>query len=59
MANGFSLTLSHVGYFVTDVDKMVDFYTRVLRFVVSDRGDRGGGGAIIFMTRDQIGRAHV
>ena len=52
MANGFSLALSHVGYFVTDVNKMVDFYTRVLKFVVSDRGDREDGGAIVFMTRD-------
>lgn len=52
MSNGFSLTLSHVGYFVTDVNKMVDFYTRVLKFVVSDRGDRDDGGAIVFMTRD-------
>ena len=48
----FSLALSHVGYFVTDVNKMVDFYTRVLKFVVSDRGDRDDGGAIVFMTRD-------
>lgn len=52
MANGFTLSLSHVGYFVTDVAKMVDFYTRFLKFVVSDRGDREGGGAIVFMTRD-------
>ena len=40
MAHEFSLTLSHVGYFVTDIAKMVDFYTRFLKFVVSDRGDR-------------------
>ena len=52
MANGFSLALSHVGYFVTDVDKMVDFYTRVLKFVISDRGDRENNGSIVFMTRD-------
>ncbi|HTD91424.1 MAG TPA: VOC family protein [Burkholderiales bacterium] len=52
MATGFSLTLSHVGYFVTDIQKMVDFYTRFLKFVVSDRGDRDDGGAIVFMTRD-------
>ena len=52
MSNGFSLTLSHVGYFVTDIAKMVDFYTRFLKFVVSDRGDRDDGGAIVFMTRD-------
>ncbi len=52
MAHEFSLTLSHVGYFVTDIAKMVDFYTRFLKFVVSDRGDRDDGGAIVFMTRD-------
>lgn len=52
MTNGFSLALSHVGYFVKDVDKMVDFYTRVLKFVVSDRGDRENNGSIVFMTRD-------
>ena len=52
MATGFSLALSHVGYFVKDVDKMVDFYTRVLKFVVSDRGDREHNGSIVFMTRD-------
>jgi catechol 2,3-dioxygenase-like lactoylglutathione lyase family enzyme len=52
MANSFSLALSHVGYFVTDINKMVDFYTRVLKFVVSDRGDRADGSTIVFMTRD-------
>lgn len=52
MAAGFSLALSHVGYYVSDVEKMVDFYTRFLKFVVSDRGDRDDGGAIVFMTRD-------
>ena len=52
MTYSFSLTLSHVGYFVTDVDKMVDFYTRVLKFVESDRGSREDNGAIVFLTRD-------
>ena len=47
----FSLTLSHVGIFVTDVGRMVDFYTRFLGFVVSDRGPRTDG-EIVFMTRD-------
>jgi predicted enzyme related to lactoylglutathione lyase len=28
--------LSHVGLYVSDVPKMIDFYTRVLGFVVSD-----------------------
>ena len=39
MANGFSLTLSHVGYFVTDNSKVVDFYSRFLKIVVSDHGE--------------------
>ena len=48
----FSLTFTHVGIFVTDLDRMVDFYSRVLGFVVSDRGMRPQGGEIAFMTRD-------
>jgi catechol 2,3-dioxygenase-like lactoylglutathione lyase family enzyme len=47
----FSLTLSHVGIFVTDMARMVDFYTRFLGFAVSDRGSRNGN-EIVFMTRD-------
>jgi catechol 2,3-dioxygenase-like lactoylglutathione lyase family enzyme len=47
----FSLTLSHVGVFVTDIGRMVDFYARFLGFVVSDRAPREGG-EIVFMTRD-------
>jgi len=34
----FSLSFSHVGIFVTDLARMMDFYTRFLGFVVSDRG---------------------
>jgi catechol 2,3-dioxygenase-like lactoylglutathione lyase family enzyme len=50
----FSLAISHVGIFVTDITRMVDFYTRYLGFVVSDRGPYGKDkdGAIVFMTRD-------
>ena len=47
----FTLTLSHVGIFVTDVQRMVDFYTRFLGFVVSDREARDGR-EIVFLTRD-------
>lgn len=46
MSRDFSITLSHIGYFITDSDKMVDFYTRFMRFVVSDCGGRGDGSAI-------------
>ena len=47
----FSLTLSHVGVFVTDVSRMVDFYTHFLGFAVSDREKRADG-EIVFLTRD-------
>ena len=52
MTRPFSLAFSHVGIFVTNLDRMVDFYTRFLGFVVSDRGSTSGGGGIVFMTRD-------
>lgn len=45
------LWLSHVGFYVTDIEKMVGFYTRFLGFTVSDRGPRPDG-EIVFMTRD-------
>jgi catechol 2,3-dioxygenase-like lactoylglutathione lyase family enzyme len=48
----YSLTLSHVGIFVSDMQKMVDFYTGFLGFAVSDRGSREKEGEIVFMTRD-------
>ena len=49
----FGLTLSHVGVFVTDMPKMVDFYTGFLGFAVSDRGTLADGrGEIVFLTRD-------
>jgi len=47
----FSLTLSHVGVFATDAKCMVEFYTRFLGFVVSDRGPNPNG-EIVFLTRD-------
>jgi catechol 2,3-dioxygenase-like lactoylglutathione lyase family enzyme len=48
----FSLTLSHVGIFVTDMPRMLDFYMGFLGFAVSDRGQGGHGGEIVFLTRD-------
>ena len=49
----FSLTITHVGIYVTDMNRMVDFYTRVVGFAVADRGPRtSGGGEICFLTRD-------
>jgi catechol 2,3-dioxygenase-like lactoylglutathione lyase family enzyme len=49
----FSLAFTHAGIYVTDMERMVDFYTRVVGFAVADRGPRlQGGGEIAFMTRD-------
>lgn len=42
---------SHCGIFVTDLDRMVGFYTRYLGFVVTDRGTLGTFEAA-FLTRD-------
>ena len=52
MTQPISITFSHVGLYVTDLDRMVDFYTRFLGFVVSDRGGFTDGGKIVFLTRD-------
>jgi catechol 2,3-dioxygenase len=41
--------LSHVGLYVSDVPKMIDFYTRVLGFVVSDGAE---DGRITFLSRN-------
>ena len=41
--------LSHVGLYVFDVPKMIDFYTKVLGFVISDRAE---DGRITFLSRN-------
>ena len=49
------LSFSHFGIFVHDLDRMVDFYTRVLGFTVSDRGNLEtprGMMQLAFLTRD-------
>lgn len=48
----YGLTLSHIGVFVTDMPRMVDFYTGFLGFAESDRGETTNGGEIVFLTRD-------
>ncbi len=52
MSQGVKLSFSHVGLFVTDLEKMVDFYTRHIGLVVSDREKRADGSEIAFMTGD-------
>jgi catechol 2,3-dioxygenase-like lactoylglutathione lyase family enzyme len=45
------LAFSHMGMFVTDMARMEEFYTRVLGFVVTDRGALGSA-ALVFLSRD-------
>ena len=46
-----TLRFSHVGLFVMDLEKMVDFYSRVLGFTITDRG-KLPTGEIAFLSRD-------
>ncbi|CAN5913996.1 hypothetical protein BH11PSE3_BH11PSE3_32910 [soil metagenome] len=48
-----SAQLTHFGLHAVDLDRMVDFYTRVLGFVISDSGPSRAGGRIVFMTQDR------
>ena len=45
-----SASLGHVGISVTDMDKMLDFYTRVLGLTVTDGGGPGARG--VFLSAD-------
>lgn len=50
-----ALSFSHFGFFVCDVDRMADFYCRVLGFTLSDRGELDtphGKTLLAFLTRD-------
>lgn len=51
MASTAELSFSHVGLYVLDLERMVDFYTRVLGFVVTDRGNLGPR-RLAFLSRD-------
>jgi len=46
-----SLRFSHVGLYVTDMARMVDFYDRVLGFAVTDCG-KLGAATLTFLSRD-------
>jgi len=47
-----SAQLTHFGIHTTDLDRMVDFYTRVMGFVISDTGTGSSGARIAFMTQN-------
>ena len=45
------LAFSHMGMFVADLARMEEFYTRVLGFIVTDRG-RLGSASLVFLSRN-------
>lgn len=44
--------LSHLGFYVKDLDAQAEFYKRVFRLVETDRGVSGAGDPIVFLTGD-------
>jgi catechol-2,3-dioxygenase len=46
--------LCHIGLYAFDLEKMVDFYSRVFGLVVTDRGHSARGFDIAFLSRDPI-----
>ena len=48
-----NLMFSHMGLSVKDIARMEDFYTRVLGFTVTDRG-QAGGMKLVFLSRDPL-----
>lgn len=49
------LRFSHMGMYVRDIARMEDFYTRVLEFTVTDRGQLSGPAGpmdLVFLSRD-------
>ena len=48
-----NLMFSHMGFACSDIAKMEDFYTRVLGFTVTDRGEVLGMN-LVFLSRDPL-----
>ena len=46
--------LCHIGIYAFDLEKMVDFYSRIFGLIVTDRGRTTRGGDIAFLSRDPI-----
>lgn len=46
------INFTHSGVYCTDLDAMVDFYCRVLGFIVSDKGVASTGNRLFFMTQN-------
>jgi catechol-2,3-dioxygenase len=43
--------ISHIGFHVFDLEKMVRFYTETFGFVISDRGVVHGNTSVVFLSR--------
>lgn len=49
------LNFSHVGFYVADLDRQAEFYSKVLEFTITDRGSLEGPRGpmqLVFMSRD-------
>jgi len=46
------MSFGHIGLNVTEMDRMVEFYTGVMGFSVTDRGRGSRGGELAFLSRD-------
>ncbi|MDX6741545.1 VOC family protein [Actinocorallia sp. A-T 12471] len=44
--------LSHLGFYVRDLDGQAEFYKRVFKLLETDRGVSGAGDPIVFLTGD-------
>ena len=54
------VTFSHFGMTTLDLPKMVDFYTRVLGFTITDQGcDHRSGMELVFLSRDPVDHHQV
>ena len=53
-----NLMFSHMGFACSDIVKMEDFYTRVLGFTVTDRGEVMGMN-LVFLSRDPLDHHQV
>ena len=54
-----SISLSHAGFHVFDMDRMVDFFTTVYGFTVTDRGHIEGRGEVTFLGADPSDHHHL
>lgn len=52
MADLPEMTFGHIGLNVVEMDPMVEFYTTVMGFTVTDRGKSSRGSELAFLSRD-------